>query len=830
MRRLQQSEARYRSLVEALPDLLFRIRRDGTYLDCKVPHDLGIDMPTRQEIVGKTIAQVVPPHVAQQAMPAIERVFATGQMQTLEYQIEERTGIHHYEARFVACAKDEVLALVRDITARKQAEAALRDSQETALALLNAPSDSALLIDRNLTILAINEVGARRVNASPDSLIGTCALDYLPPAVVDERKAQLERVFETGQPLSSEGARDGRQFINTFVPVRDADGRITRLAIFAQDVTQQKQTENMLHRQRRLLEGVAQATYRLLVAPDCLAAMDEILTILGEAAQVDGITVFESHPHPSTGEPLISQRYEWVRPGRKPWMSDPGSQGYPWNRKGFGRWHAALLAGQAASGIVSQLPDDERLALEAAGVRSLLVVPIFVQDAFWGLISFDDCHTEREWSVEETSALQTMAASLGAAIESQRAAEQLHHSLNIAETLRDTAMALTSTLDLSEVLRHLLEHARHLIPYDAASAWLVEGPLARTVGLVHCQAPGQPFRRNVPRMFTVDESPLLRRMAETRQPYLSADVQSDPNWLRMPGSEWIRGWLGAPIVVRDRLVGFFTFDSATVGQFNAEHVELIAPIARQAAAACENATLFAEVRALERLKSEMIRIASHDLRGPLARIEGLLEQFEDHASVELLAPHQHTLAQIRAATHDMQRMIADILSLERIEARHRQLEPVAIAVLIERAVAALRDDLEARNHALSVECAPDLPLVRGDPVQLEHAICNLLHNAIKYTPNGGCIVVRAMIRHYGSEPTLAIEVEDNGIGIPADQHARLFEPFYRADQGSSQAQEGIGMGLAVVKMAVDYHHGRVYVDSAPGVGSLFGFWIPIVTS
>jgi two-component system sensor histidine kinase KdpD len=295
--------------------------------------------------------------------------------------------------------------------------------------------------------------------------------------------------------------------------------------------------------------------------------------------------------------------------------------------------------------------------------------------------------------------------------------------------------------------------------------------------------------------------------------------------------------MGSPIVVRGEVVGLFSLDSAQKDFYGPEHLAMIAPFARQAAIAVENAKLFADVEELERVKSQMIRIASHDLRSPLARIQLVIRQLEDqiHAGttstlprlLRLSAEQTESLNTIRDSAREMEQIISDILSLERIETSIHTSEPIHWCEMVERCVNTLQNELKAKNHKLQINCALDLPGVRGSVAQLEHAILNMINNAIKYTPPDGEIEISVYPKMYGERPTIAVEVKDNGIGIPADQQALLFEPFYRVRQAGTENIPGAGMGLSVVKAAVEYHKGRVYVDSAPGEGSLFGFWIPV---
>ena len=150
--------------------------------------------------------------------------------------------------------------------------------------------------------------------------------------------------------------------------------------------------------------------------------------------------------------------------------------------------------------------------------------------------------------------------------------------------------------------------------------------------------------------------------------------------------------------------------------------------------------------------------------------------------------------------------------------------------MIEQALNVIHIEREVKQQQLHVECPDNLQGGRGDAVQLTRALANLLGNAVKYTPEGGRITVRAFKEVANPGSRVVIEVEDTGIGIAEEHLYAIFDPFYRVQQpGTGPIDEdvpGIGLGLSVVKSAVEYHHGKVFVRSTPGQGSVFGFWIP----
>lgn len=833
---LQGSRILYRSLMDAVPDLLFRIRRDGTYLDYKVPDSLGLPVPEPQNILGKKVAEVVPEHVARLAMPAIERAVSSGEIETIEYSIKEPDGLHYYEARFVPSAEQEVIAIVRDISHHKRTEAALRGSEEMTRALLNASGDVAILIDINWTVLAVNEPAAKRFGMSIDDLIGTCIFDLLPADVAAQRKVVADYVQQTGEAVVFEDTSRGARFVNNAFPIFDAEGKVCRLAVFARDVTEERLNQEILRRQRSLLEGVAGATNRLLVNPNFHAAMSEALEILGKALDITQVFIYECYLDPLTHKKTASYRFEWTNSQVCPETDASLLPNSKWGMLHLSDWHDKLSVGEVILNPFPASDDSGSLTSNSQSMRALLLVPVFVSAELWGCIGFDDRQVSRDWTEDEISVLRMMAASIGATIERQRTEIRLKHEREIAETLREVGTVLTSTLKLDEVLGRLLEQVKRVIPYDAANVMVIENGMARIVRTVGYEQFGAFAQQIEAVAFDITKAEFIQKIIQTRTPYLCSDTTIAADWIHIPGTEWLRSWMGTPIVVRGEVVGLFSLDSAQKGFYGPEHLALIAPFAQQAAIAVENAKLFADVEELEHVKSQMIRIASHDLQSPLTRIRIAIQRLEEQidtwttsapSDLHRFAEYGDTLNIIRESILEMEQIITDILSLERIETSIHTSEPIHWCEIIERCVNALQSELKAKNHKLQVNCAPDLPAARGSSAQLEHAILNMIHNAIKYTPADGEIEVRVLLKMYGERPTVAVEVQDNGIGIPSDQQAMLFEPFYRVRQVGTDHIPGAGMGLSVVKAAVEYHKGRVYVDSAPGEGSLFGFWIPV---
>ncbi len=223
------------------------------------------------------------------------------------------------------------------------------------------------------------------------------------------------------------------------------------------------------------------------------------------------------------------------------------------------------------------------------------------------------------------------------------------------------------------------------------------------------------------------------------------------------------------------------------------------------------------------LRKEFVANVSHELRTPLTMIRGFVETLQDGAAGDPVKGPEY-LSIIDKHVIQLTNLVNDLLELSRLEGRPglpRRIE-VDIAEVIRKAAEMQQPTAERKNQAVSVSLPPDLPKVPGDPDYLERAIANLVQNAIKYTPDGGAIRVTAA----AVDQRVAVEVTDNGIGIPADDLPRIFERFYRVDKSRSRDQGGTGLGLSIVKHVVQAHGGTVEVRSEPGRGSTFRITLP----
>jgi two-component system phosphate regulon sensor histidine kinase PhoR len=196
-------------------------------------------------------------------------------------------------------------------------------------------------------------------------------------------------------------------------------------------------------------------------------------------------------------------------------------------------------------------------------------------------------------------------------------------------------------------------------------------------------------------------------------------------------------------------------------------------------------------------------------------LEGGLKEDQAFQFVQVIKRHTDRLTKI----------VEDLLMLSRIETKEFQLKMEAISLrdFIDDVAEFVKEPAEKKEISLSRNEIPSSLSVQGDRNYLEQVLTNLIDNAVKYTPEGGRVIISAIEK---DSKDIQLSVEDNGIGIPKEDLSRIFERFYRVDKGRSKELGGTGLGLSIVKHLVQAHGGRVWVESQPGKGSIFYFTLP----
>jgi PAS domain S-box-containing protein len=263
--RLAEKDKEWRSLLKSVPDIILMVDRGGKilYINRTVP---GY---TVKGATGKPVYDYIPPEYQKLTEEAIEEVFTTGKTLTFEIRASGPKGVLSWYATRLGPIRRgrEVIAVAQvstDITERKLAEAAKRESDERERALLNASTESAFLASKDLTVLAVNEIGARRLGLTVEEVVGTHIDDLFTPDVAKRRKREGKRVIRSGQPVRFQDEREGSIMNTTIYPIFNEQRKVIQLSIYSRDVTDQRRAEEALQEGKRELEEVNSALRFLL--------------------------------------------------------------------------------------------------------------------------------------------------------------------------------------------------------------------------------------------------------------------------------------------------------------------------------------------------------------------------------------------------------------------------------------------------------------------------------------------------------------------------------------------------------------------------------------
>ncbi|MBN8509271.1 MAG: GAF domain-containing protein, partial [Burkholderiales bacterium] len=319
-----------------------------------------------------------------------------------------------------------------------------------------------------------------------------------------------------------------------------------------------------------------------------------------------------------------------------------------------------------------------------------------------------------------------------------------------------------------------------------------------------------------------------RVMAIADAQAVAADYPLTPELARSIG--W-RSGLFVPLLSDGRGVGCIGILRAEAGGFEPKEVALAQTFADQAVIAIQNARLFREIQDKSRQleianqhKSEFLANMSHELRTPLNAIIGFSEVLIERMFGELNDKQDDYLKDIHSSGKHLLSLINDILDLSKIEAGRMELdvETFDVPAAIGNALTLVRERAQRHGIALGQEVAAEVGEIRADERKFKQILLNLLTNAVKFTPDGGRVEVRAR----RVEAVLEVAVADTGIGIAPEDQAAVFEEFRQVGRHYTNKQEGTGLGLALTKRFVELHGGALTLDSAPGRGSTFTFTLP----
>lgn len=680
-----------------------------------------------------------------------------------------------------------VAGIAEDVTERKHQEERL---QLLEMVVVNA-NDAVLITTANLDhpeIVYVNHAFTRITGYSPDDVLGKTPRLLQGPNTDRATKQRVRKSLSRYESIVVEilnYSKDGTEYwidLSIF-PVANQSGQYTHFVAFQRDITERKQTEAALmlqHQRSELFSDIALKIRQSLQLEDILqTTVDEVREML----QCDRVLIYRILPD---GGGLVATEAVELSSISILGKFYPPDAFPPAYHPPYCRGKIRTIEDVEQDGLA---PRCSRF-LQEIGVRAKLVVPIVLQESLWGLIIAHQCDGPRQWSEFETELMQQIAHQLEIAL----AQSQLLQAVSESEERFRTMANSTSVLIW-------INNAQH-------ECIFCNQTLLNFVGRTLDQQLGYGWTENIhpdDREFCLEE--YLRAYAEQRtfeMEYRIRRADGEYRWLldraapRLMPDGRLSGYIGSCIDITDR---------------KRAEVEVYRALKKE--------------KELSELKSHFVSNTSHEFRTPLSTIlssADLIEFYLQQGTIDRVPEH---IRRIQTTAVSMTNLLNDILILEKAEVNKLPFTPALIN--LEEFCVELAEEMrlsDQNNHLLTFNiqhnshpgCCREAMM---DERLLRQIFSNLLTNALKYSP--AHTTVRFSLVCCDNEAHFA--VEDEGIGIPLEDQAHLFEPFYRA--GNVGAISGSGLGLAIVKRSVDIHRGSIVVETEAGHGTLVQVTLPL---
>jgi GAF domain-containing protein len=506
---------------------------------------------------------------------------------------------------------------------------------------------------------------------------------------------------------------------------------------------------------------------------------------------------------------------------------------------------ARIVAGERVVHIADARSDEGwrtssgyREMVAASGTRSAVTVALHKDDVLLGIITVYRQEV-RPFSDKQVALLQNFAAQAVIAMENARLITETREALEQQTATAEVLQVINSSPgELAPVFDAMLERAMRLCGGRTGNLWTFDGERARLAGSQGLPAEIATLLRNRGEAGT---HPLLLRIMRGEHLIQIPDLaehelyRSDDALGRAAVESGMRSLIWVALVKDGAALGAFVIGRTEAKPFTEQQIALLQNFAAQAVIAMENARLIDELRdrtdaaetarveaeAANEAKSTFLATMSHEIRTPMNGVLGMMEVLERQGLGDDQLPLVGTM---RDSAQALLRIIDDVLDFSKIEAGKLELETTVFSLsgLVAGAIDTLRPQADAKGLEVRAEIEPDSnDALVGDPTRIRQILFNLLSNAVKFSERGEIVVRAGTVPLGGGQTRVMLAVKDTGIGLDAEQQARLFQPFSQADSSTTRRYGGTGLGLSIVRRLAELMGGDVEVASAPSEGSTF---------
>lgn len=687
-------------------------------------------------------------------------------------------------------------------------------------------------IDTQFRYVLVSRTTAEYLGQQPSDLVGRSAFEGRSETAQFLRPI-LQEVIDTAQPYLARGVKvpfsapqpddqSGRYWNFSYTPVLGEAQQVIGVLTITEDVTEQEL-------RRRQLEQVAlQEKARSAQLEAIIGSVSEGLLVINPEGE---IILANQMVDEILGRPML---------GQNPFRDGPAA----YNRRRLDGTPMRRDETMSARVLRGETFADYRFIIETTRGEDRYVstsgTPLYDEQGQLqaGVLLFRDV-TAQEQQLRELEEAKL------ATDEAQKA-------------LLDLAAAAAGVTNLDQLLQQIVEIVPKVTGCDRVGIALYD---SKTELLTNMAVFGLENEQQVEEWKALPPSPRDRTSPFDKHFFeehksLALDIEQLEAEARKRGEELpnpygIKTMFALPLVYKGEMLGMLTLDhNGKSHTFTAREIQVLEGMGRLAAIAIQNIRLLQEanqaatLREANRLKDEFLSLVAHELRNPLTAVQGYTQMVQRRLrKAGIPEENLHPLETIIGQAQRMTRLVEDLLDLSRLETGRLELrvEECDLAEQLSRAIETYTVDNTTHKLSLELASGPDHALYTGqfDCLRLDQVISNLISNAIKYSPEGGLIRVRLTRRPQSQSDLLAdkavehkevihLSIRDQGIGIPVEQQAALFNRFYRATNSRDSGLPGLGLGLYISSQIIHLHGGRMWAESAgEGQGSTFHFVLPL---
>ncbi len=680
--------------------------------------------------------------------------------------------------------------------------------RQRALAMFEAVIENTPMVavegfDPEGTIRHWNSAAEQLYGYSADEVVGRKLQELLlPPEVIEAFERVLAKIVtdrRSSTPAEWEVRTKGgdrRTVFSTMFPVLRADS-VDEIFCMDIDITERKQSERAVENALELQRASTEISSHFAGAVDFDEATNFALERIGRLRRASRVALFLVDERRGT----ISNTHEWC---------DADISSYRVQLQNIALEEIGWWMGQLGSNAVIHIDDLAQLPPEARREReilmrrefhSLIVVPVIVEERLIGFVGFDEIDRGESWGAEDINTLTILAAMVGTAYErfsSERAlgesAQQLAH---IVGALDERNQMMMSMLEDVENARREVEGEREKLEtaiaamedaiflLDASGDVLLTNDVARGLfGVPEGHPIGQAEMR----------SRLWFPLEELRSRVLAG------------GQPW-----ETDIVLREEPLAVQHLTATPIGAEGRGGAQVtLHDISRE--------------RELNRAKDELITTVSHELRTPLTMIKLFLSNAQAGVMGEMGEKMRTGIDRAESSANRLGTLIQGLLDYSRLERGVVRLSvrEASMQQIVDEVIDTYDPMLTERKRRFETRIDISDPAFRGDPEKVHQVLANLLDNATKFTHGGGRITLTVN----DEEEHFVVSVADDGVGIPPEHQADIFDRFTQYGRTYGPGTKGLGLGLSLCKGIVEKHGGRIWVESTPGEGSTFTFLLP----